>query len=211
MSPTIKENLILPTVALRGLVVFPEMTLHFDIGRKQSVSAVKSAMLNRQNLFLITQTDMAETVEGREGLFDMGVVCEIKQLVRLPAGSCYRVVVEGKYRARLMNLQQTKPHFISEIKPLTVKDISVFSSLDTEALVRYAKLLFEEYVSLNQKLSADIALGMEAQKSVGGLTDYLAGNLPLEFIDKQFILDELHVTKRMEKLCAVLALSLIHI
>lgn len=205
MSPTIKENLILPTVALRGLVVFPEMTLHFDIGRKQSVSAVKSAMLNRQNLFLITQTDMAETVEGREGLFDMGVVCEIKQLVRLPAGSCYRVVVEGKYRARLMNLQQTKPHFISEIKPLTVKDISVFSSLDTEALVRYAKLLFEEYVSLNQKLSADIALGMEAQKSVGGLTDYLAGNLPLEFIDKQFILDELHVTKRMEKLCAVLA------
>lgn len=205
MSPTIKENLILPTVALRGLVVFPEMTLHFDIGRKQSVSAVKSAMLNRQNLFLITQTDMAETVEGREGLFDMGVVCEIKQLVRLPAGSCYRVVVEGKYRARLMNLQQTKPHFISEIKPLTVKDISVFSSLDTEALVRYAKLLFEEYVSLNQKLSADIALGMETQKSVGGLTDYLAGNLPLEFIDKQFILDELHVTKRMEKLCAVLA------
>lgn len=205
MSPTIKENLFLPTVALRGLVVFPEMTLHFDIGRKQSVSAVKSAMLNRQNLFLITQTDMAETVEGREGLFDMGVVCEIKQLVRLPAGSCYRVVVEGKYRARLMNLQQTKPHFISEIKPLTVKDISVFSSLDTEALVRYAKLLFEEYVSLNQKLSEDIALGMEAQKSVGGLTDYLAGNLPLEFIDKQFILDELHVTKRMEKLCAVLA------
>lgn len=205
MSPTIKENLILPTVALRGLVVFPEMTLHFDIGRKQSVSAVKSAMLNRQNLFLITQTDMAETVEGREGLFDMGVVCEIKQLVRLPAGSCYRVVVEGKYRARLMNLQQTKPHFISEIKPLTVKDFSVFSSLDTEALVRYVKLLFEEYVSLNQKLSADIALGMEAQKSVGGLTDYLAGNLPLEFIDKQFILDELHVTKRMEKLCAVLA------
>lgn len=205
MSPTIKENLILPTVALRGLVVFPEMTLHFDIGRKQSVSAVKSAMLNRQNLFLITQTDMAETVEGREGLFDMGVVCEIKQLVRLPAGSCYRVVVEGKYRARLMNLQQTKPHFISEIKPLTVKDFSVFSSLDTEALVRYVKLLFEEYVSLNQKLSADIALGMETQKSVGGLTDYLAGNLPLEFIDKQFILDELHVTKRMEKLCAVLA------
>ena len=205
MSPTIKENLFLPTVALRGLVVFPEMTLHFDIGRKQSVSAVKSAMLNRQNLFLITQTDMAETVEGREGLFDMGVVCEIKQLVRLPAGSCYRVVVEVKYRARLMNLQQTKPHFISEIKPLTVKDISVFSSLDTEALVRYAKLLFEEYVSLNQKLSEDIALGMEAQKSVGGLTDYLAGNLPLEFIDKQFILDELLVTKRMEKLCAVLA------
>lgn len=204
MRPATKDNLVLPTVALRGLVVFPGMTLHFDIGRKQSVSAVKSAMLNHQNLFLITQIDMAEEVKEREALFDMGVVCEIKQLVRLPAGSCYRVVVEGKFRARLEELQQMRPHFISEIKPLTANDVPVTSSLDTEAIVRYTKMLFEEYADLNQKLSADIALGINEQYYVGGLTDYLAGNLPLEFIDKQFILDELHATKRIERLCAVL-------
>lgn len=204
MRPATKDNLVLPTVALRGLVVFPGMTLHFDIGRKQSVSAVKSAMLNHQNLFLITQIDMAEEVKDREALFDMGVVCEIKQLVRLPAGSCYRVVVEGKFRARLEELQQMRPHFISEIKPLAANDVPVTSSLDTEAIVRYTKMLFEEYADLNQKLSADIALGIDEQYYVGGLTDYLAGNLPLEFIDKQFILDELHATKRIEKLCAVL-------
>lgn len=154
MRPATKDNLVLPTVALRGLVVFPGMTLHFDIGRKQSVSAVKSAMLNHQNLFLITQIDMAEEVKEREALFDMGVVCEIKQLVRLPAGSCYRVVVEGKFRARLEELQQMRPHFISEIKPLTANDVPVTSSLDTEAIVRYTKMLFEEYADLNQKLSA---------------------------------------------------------
>lgn len=204
MSPTTKDNFVLPTVALRGLVVFPEMTLHFDIGRKQSISAVKSAMLNRQNLFLIAQTDMAEEVKSRKGLFDVGVVCEIKQLVRLPAGSCYRVVVEGKYRARLEELQQMRPHFLSEIKPLPVKDIPSASSLETEAFVRYAKMLFEEYAGLNQKLSADIALGIDEQHTVGGLADYLGGNLPLEYLEKQYILEELNVTARMERLCEIL-------
>lgn len=204
MSPTTKDNFVLPTVALRGLVVFPEMTLHFDIGRKQSISAVKSAMLNRQNLFLIAQTDMAEEVKSRKGLFDVGVVCEIKQLVRLPAGSCYRVVVEGKYRARLEELQQMRPHFLSEIKPLPVKDIPSASSLETEAFVRYAKMLFEEYAGLNQKLSADIALGIDDQHTVGGLADYLGGNLPLEYLEKQYILEELNVTARMERLCEIL-------
>lgn len=204
MSPTTKDNFVLPTVALRGLVVFPEMTLHFDIGRKQSISAVKSAMLNRQNLFLIAQTDMAEEVKSRKGLFDVGVVCEIKQLVRLPAESCYRVVVEGKYRARLEELQQMRPHFLSEIKPLPVKDIPSASSLETEAFVRYAKMLFEEYAGLNQKLSADIALGIDGQHTVGGLADYLGGNLPLEYLEKQYILEELNVTARMERLCEIL-------
>lgn len=204
MSSIAKDNLTLPTVALRGLVVFPEMTLHFDIGRKQSVSAVKSAMLKHQNLFLITQTDMAEEVKGREGLFDIGVVCEIKQLVRLPAGSYYRVVVEGKYRASLVELQQMRPHFISEIKPLADKDVSSFSSLQTEAMVRYAKMLFEEYASLHQKLSSDIALSIDEQHTVGGLADYLAGNLPLEFLEKQFILEELDAIERMERLCEIL-------
>ena len=75
MNPSIIDDCILPTVALRGLVVFPDMTLHFDIGRKKSISAVKNAMLNKQNLFLITQVDMAEEVTGRKSLFDIGVVC----------------------------------------------------------------------------------------------------------------------------------------
>ena len=108
MNPLIKDDFILPTVALRGLVVFPDMTLHFDIGRKKSISAVKNAMLNKQDLFLIAQIDMAEEVHGRQSLFDIGVVCEIKQLVRLPSGEYYRVVVEGKYRARLVDLVEEK-------------------------------------------------------------------------------------------------------
>lgn len=205
MNPLIQDDFTLPTVALRGLVVFPEMTLHFDIGRKQSISAVKTAMMNKQNLFLVTQVDMSEEVRGRESLFDMGVVCEIKQLVRLPSGDYYRVVVEGKYRARLLALPEEKPHLVSSLKAVATKEPRNTSFVEVDALMRYAKSLFDAYAVLNQKLAPDIALGVTCQHSAGKLADYIAGNIPLEFSEKQFILDEINAKKRLEKLCVVLA------
>lgn len=205
MNPLIKDEFILPTVALRGLVVFPDMTLHFDIGRKKSISAVKNAMLNKQNLFLITQVDMSEEVAGRKSLFDIGVVCEIKQLVRLPSGEYFRVVVEGKYRARLVDLVEEKPHFVSAVRALTTKESRSASQLDVDAMMRYAKSLFETYASLHQKIAPDIALGVNCQHSPGKLADYIAGNLPLGYLEKQFILEELSAMKRLENLCVVLA------
>ncbi len=205
MNPLIQDEFMLPTVALRGLVVFPEMTLHFDIGRKQSVSAVKTAMMNKQNLFLVTQVDMSEEVRGRKSLFDIGVVCEIKQLVRLPSGDYYRVVVEGKYRAKLLTLCEEKPHLVSSLKAVATKEPRNTSFVEVDALMRYAKSLFDEYAMINQKLAPDIALGVTCQHAAGKLADYIAGNIPLEFTEKQFVLDELNAKKRLEKLCVVLA------
>lgn len=205
MNPLIKDDFILPTVALRGLVVFPDMTLHFDIGRKKSISAVKNAMLNKQDLFLIAQIDMAEEVLGRQSLFDIGVVCEIKQLVRLPSGEYYRVVVEGKYRARLVDLVEEKPHFVSSVRALATKESRTASITDVDAMMRYAKSLFETYASMQQKIAPDIVLGVHSLHSAGKLADYIAGNLPLEYTSKQFILEELNAMKRLEKLCVVLA------
>lgn len=205
MNPLIKDDFILPTVALRGLVVFPDMTLHFDIGRKKSISAVKNAMLNKQDLFLIAQIDMAEEVHGRQSLFDIGVVCEIKQLVRLPSGEYYRVVVEGKYRARLVDLVEEKPHFVSSVRALATKESRTASITDVDAMMRYAKSLFETYASMQQKIAPDIVLGVHSLHSAGKLADYIAGNLPLEYTSKQFILEELNAMKRLEKLCVVLA------
>lgn len=205
MNPLIKDDFILPTVALRGLVVFPDMTLHFDIGRKKSISAVKNAMLNKQDLFLIAQIDMAEEVLGRQSLFDIGVVCEIKQLVRLPSGEYYRVVVEGKYRARLVDLVEEKPHFVSSVRALATKESRTASITDVDAMMRYAKSLFETYASMQQKIAPDIVLGVHSLHSAGKLADYIAGNLPLEYTSKQFILEELSAMKRLEKLCVVLA------
>ncbi len=205
MNPLVKDDFILPTVALRGLVVFPEMTLHFDIGRKKSISAVKNAMLNKQDIFLITQIDMSEEVGGRRSLFDMGVVCEIKQLVRLPSGEYYRVVVEGKYRAQLLELVEEKPHLVSSVRALATKESRTASITEADAMMRYAKSLFETYASIQQKIAPDIILGVQSIHSAGKLADYIAGNLPLEYTSKQFVLEELGAMKRLEKLCVVLA------
>lgn len=205
MNPLVKDDYILPTVALRGLVVFPEMTLHFDIGRKKSISAVKNAMLNKQDLFLIAQIDMSEEVVGRQSLFDIGVVCEIKQLVRLPSGEYYRVVVEGKYRARLLELLEEKPHFVSSVRALATKESRTATITEADAMMRYAKTLFETYASIQQKIAPDIVLGVNSIHSAGKLADYIAGNLPLEYTEKQFVLEELGAMKRLEKLCVVLA------
>lgn len=205
MNPLVKDDFILPTVALRGLVVFPEMTLHFDIGRKKSISAVKNAMLNKQDLFLVAQIDMAEEVSGRQSLFDVGVVCAIKQLVRLPSGDYYRVVVEGKYRARLMELVEEKPHFVASVRALPTKESRTASITEVDAMMRYAKSLFETYVSLHQKIAPDIVLGVNSLHSAGKLADYIAGNLPLDYTMKQFVLEELNALKRLERLCVVLA------
>ncbi|MGN0555824.1 MAG: endopeptidase La [Candidatus Fimenecus sp.] len=205
MNPLVKDDFILPTVALRGLVVFPEMTLHFDIGRKKSISAVKNAMLNKQDIFLITQIDMSEEVGGRRSLFDMGVVCEIKQLVRLPSGEYYRVVVEGKYRAQLLELVEEKPHLVSSVRALATKESRTASITEADAMMRYAKSLFETYASIQQKIAPDIILGVQSIHSAGKLADYIAGNLPLEYTSKQFVLEELSAMKRLEKLCVVLA------
>ena len=197
MNPLVKDDFILPTVALRGLVVFPEMTLHFDIGRKKSISAVKNAMLNKQDIFLITQIDMSEEVGGRRSLFDMGVVCEIKQLVLLPSGEYYRVVVEGKYRAQLLELVEEKPHLVSSVRALATKESRTASITEADAMMRYAKSLFETYASIQQKIAPDIILEVQSIHS--------AGNLPLEYTSKQFVLEELGAMKRLEKLCVVLA------
>lgn len=184
---------------------FPDMTLHFDIGRKKSISAVKNAMLSKQRIFLLTQTDLSEEVNGVNDLYRMGVVCDIKQLVRLPSGEYYRVVVEGKYRARLIDLVETTPHFVAKVRAVTTREPRNTTILEADALMRYAKSLFEDYAMLNQKLPQDIALGVASLHSAGKLADYIAANSPLEYTDKQTILSELNAYKRLEKLCLILA------
>lgn len=205
MAPIIQDTFSISMVALRGLVVFPDMTLHFDIGRKKSISAVKNAMLSKQRIFLLTQTDLSEEVNGVNDLYRMGVVCDIKQLVRLPSGEYYRVVVEGKYRTRLIDLVETTPHFVAEVRAVTTREPRNTTILEADALMRYAKSLFEDYAMLNQKLPQDIALGVASLHSAGKLADYIAANSPFEYTDKQTILSELNAYKRLEKLCLILA------
>lgn len=194
----------MPMVALRGLVVFPNITLHFDVGRKKSISAVKTAMITKQDIFLSTQKDMSDEAENIDAVYDIGVVCEIKQIVRIPSSDCLRVIVEGKYRAELLAFSDVKPYLTAVVKRIDSIPYSEKYNLRAEALVRYAKGLFNEYSIIAQKLPNDINMGVAKLSEPGALADYIAGNIPLDYPQKQEVLSEIDSLKRIQKLVDVL-------
>lgn len=194
----------MPMVALRGLVVFPNITLHFDVGRKKSISAVKTAMITKQDIFLSTQKDMSDEAENIDAVYDIGVVCEIKQIVRIPSSDCLRVIVEGKYRAELLALSDVNPYLTAVVKRIDSIPYSEKYNLRAEALVRYAKGLFNEYSVIAQKLPNDINMGVAKLSEPGALADYIAGNIPLDYPQKQEVLSEIDSLKRIQKLVDVL-------
>lgn len=194
----------MPMVALRGLVVFPNITLHFDVGRKKSISAVKTAMITKQDIFLSTQKDMSDEAENIDAVYDIGVVCEIKQIVRIPSSDCLRVIVEGKYRAELLTFSDVNPYLTAVVKRIDSIPYSEKYNLRAEALVRYAKGLFNEYSIIAQKLPNDINMGVAKLSEPGALADYIAGNIPLDYPQKQEVLSEIDSLKRIQKLVDIL-------
>lgn len=194
----------MPMVALRGLVVFPNITLHFDVGRKKSISAVKTAMITKQDIFLSTQKEMSDEAENIDAVYDIGVVCEIKQIVRIPSSDCLRVIVEGKYRAELLALSDVNPYLTAVVKRIDSIPYSEKYNLRAEALVRYAKGLFNEYSIIAQKLPNDINMGVAKLSEPGALADYIAGNIPLDYPQKQEVLSEIDSLKRIQKLVDIL-------
>lgn len=194
----------MPMVALRGLVVFPNITLHFDVGRKKSISAVKTAMITKQDIFLSTQKDMSDEAENIDAVYDIGVVCEIKQIVRIPSSDCLRVIVEGKYRAELLAFSDVNSYLTAVVKRIDSIPYSEKYNLRAEALVRYAKGLFNEYSVIAQKLPNDINMGVAKLSEPGALADYIAGNIPLDYPQKQEVLSEIDSLKRIQKLVDIL-------
>ena len=194
----------MPMVALRGLVVFPNITLHFDVGRKKSISAVKTAMITKQDIFLSTQKDMSDEAENIDAVYDIGVVCEIKQIVRIPSSDCLRVIVEGKYRAELLAFSDVNPYLTAVVKRIDSIPYSEKYNLRAEALVRYAKGLFNEYSIIAQKLPNDINMGVAKLSEPGALADYIVGNIPLDYPQKQEVLSEIDSLKRIQKLVDIL-------
>ncbi len=195
----------MPMVALRGLVVFPKETLHFDVGRKKSIAAVRAAMVSKQDVFLIAQKDIQEETITEETLYRVGTVCEVKQIVRLPGTDALRVVVEGKYRARLEKITGIRPYFSAATVPLFDKAPQRIDPIRTDAMLRAVKELFDEYSELCVKLAPDVAVSIAVNEDTGDLADYIAANIPLEYHDKQKILDECNTYKRLEKLCVILS------
>lgn len=198
------DEFSLPMVALRGLVVFPEAVVQFDVGRKKSIAAIKEAMLAKKDVFLVTQKEpMLDEITVRD-LFTTGTVCEVKQILRSPNGDSYRVVVEGKYRANLCYIVKESPFLVASVMRTVERHTDVKDSVQALALVRQTKKLFDEYHEFAPPFPPDIALGAASIKEEGKLADFIASNIPIDFTDKQSVLDENNTHKRLEKLCEIL-------
>ena len=142
----------LPAIALRGLVLFPNNVVHFEVGRAKSIAAIEWAMANSSPIFLIAQRDMETEDPTTDDLYKHGVVAGIKQILRV-SDELVKVLVEGKSRARLLAVESNEQMMVASIKPAPVRGVKAEKSVEAEALVRSLKGLFEEYLTLNSRLS----------------------------------------------------------
>jgi len=192
----------LATVALRGLTVFPQMLLHFDVGRDASIKALEAALERSTPVFLVAQRDMSVEAPRKNDLFDVGTLCHVRQLLRLPGGGV-RVMVEGICRGRLYDLIQRKPYLIAQVERLEDAELGSIST-SAEALMRHVYEQFESYCELSGKLSTDILLAVLASENPGYIADHIAQNMFMRTGEKQSIMDELRPVQRLKKLSKIM-------
>ncbi len=202
--PVYYDEFSLPMVALRGLVVFPEAVVQFDVARKKSIAAIKEALVAKKDVFLVTQKEPMLDEIGIRDLFTTGTVCEVKQILRSPNGDSYRVVVEGKYRANLCYIAKESPFLVASVMRTVERRTPVEETEKAKALIRHTKRLFDEYHEYAPPFPPDIMLGAGSIKDEGKLADFIASNIPIEFTDKQAVLDESNTHRRLEVLCEIL-------
>ena len=200
---------IFPMVPLRGVSLFPGMTLHFDVGRRSSLAALKNA--NGQDIFFISQRDVTVEKPEEEDLYPVGVVGTVRQIIKLPEqSSTVRVVVEGKYRARIDEFVQKRLYFKVKVSELE-DDREVPADFDgsarflEEASLYSVKRFFDEYAEHIRHMSPEMFQKIYEGKELGEVTDFIAGSIMLPMEDKQLLLSTLNIFTRSELLCSVLA------
>ena len=199
-TETTEENIeTMPGLALRGLTVYPKMMVHFDVGREASVKAVEEAMSLGHPIFLVAQKDIRVEEPDQEHLFAMGTVAVVRQILRLP-GRTIRVMVEGHYRARLLELVQNEPYLVVKVEQVEREEPyeGKTNSLRAEAAIRQAYELFDRYSELSPKTaSAEMLMNIMSSEDAGYIADFIAQNVSMRVLDKQSILDELRPVQRL--------------
>ncbi len=193
----------MPVLAMRGLVLFPNMVLNFDVGREKSVQALNDVVSKNRKIFLVAQRNIADDNPTPEQLYDIGVVAEIKQVIRAQ-GDNLRVLVEGLYRAKIIKFTGTEPYFTAEIAAFPLRGTRSLNSDTVHALVRTVKDLFEEYSTLAPRMPRDFMINVMVSEDPVYLAEYIAGNIPIQVAQKQSILVESSVTRRLKLLATIL-------
>ena len=198
-----RTTLNLPVLALRGLTIFPDLTLSFDVEREISIFALDSAMEADRRIFLVTQRDIATAKPDEKDLYSIGTVCHILQIIKT-SDNTVRVIAEGEQRAMIRRLWQVKPFLQANVE-LLEEDFPGKMNSRLEALLRQTYAIFGEYKELVSNLNDEFVAAVLDQKDPGKLADFIAQNVTLRHEDRQKILEELNPTKRLKKVNEILA------
>lgn len=196
------QNIVLPAIALRGTTILPGMIVHFDVSMERSVKAIEAAMLHDQKIFLVTQIDPEVESPDLAGVYHVGTIAYIKQVVKLPQ-NLLRVLVEGTGRATLVKFEQEFPFIRSEITPVDEEEMQMPEPV-MEAMHRSLKELFHRYCMENGKVSKELVAQILNIDNVEELVEQIAVNIPLSYQNKQKILEALTLEERYEVLGAIL-------
>lgn len=193
----------LPAVALRGMTVLPEMIAHFDVSRERSVHAIEQAMMGEQQIYLIAQIHPENDEPSVEDLYKIGVIAEIKQIIKLQ-NNVVRVLVEGLERAELSRLTDTGEYLIAEVIRFDGEGEEEISDEAKEAMLRSLKELMSSYGNLNPKLGREFLGQVEQIDELELLLVQIGNNLPFSFEDKQRLLEAVGILTQYEVLSAIL-------
>lgn len=198
------EERVLPLLPLRGILVFPYMVIHLDVGREKSVQAIEEAMIQDRHIFLATQKEAQTDDPIQDDIYQIGTVAEVKQLLKLPGGTI-RVLVEGIARGRIKNYTSLEPYFQVEVEQYSEE---FAKNNEIEALMRSLVYQFEQYVKLSKRIPPETVVSVVNLEEPGRLADIIASHLSLRIEDKQGILEAVDIVQRLEKLCGIVAKEL---
>ncbi|MFT9817553.1 endopeptidase La [Lysinibacillus sp. NPDC056185] len=193
---TIQKTTSVPLLPLRGLLVYPSMVLHIDVGRNRSVAALEQAMLEDQLILLVTQKEVHDEQPDEQDLYTVGTMAYVKQMLKLPNGTL-RILVEGVARATWSNYRALEKYTIVDID---VKEETIGKDVETQALMRTLLTYFERYAKGSNKITSETISTVADIEEPGRLADIIASHLPFKIADKQEVLEMLNVKKRLDHL-----------
>lgn len=194
MSEVATKNV--PLLPLRGLLVYPSMVLHLDVGREKSVQALEKAMMDDHLIFLSAQKEVSINEPAEDDIYQVGTLAKVKQMLKLPNGTI-RVLVEGLYRGKVLEFFNQEDNY--EVVIEEVKEEEAYDT-ESEALTRTLLNLFEQYIKLSKKITAETYATVADIEERGRMADIIASHLPIQIKEKQEILETIDVKKRIERL-----------
>ena len=194
------ESILLPVIPLRGITIFPNMIIHFDIGREKSVASLEQAMLKDGNIFLVTQKDPnLELPEDKNDIYSIGTICKIKQILKLPKGGATRVLVEGIERAEVIDFIVNETFLECNVKKILDKESDVEDKEDTAFKNQLIKA-FDEYIYATECDESKVSSLIDQENNLSKISDLVAAYMQLSDEKKQIILETIDVHERIEKL-----------